>query len=75
MEPEILVAVVSGICSLISAGGGILISSKLSNYRIEQLEKRVDKHNGLIERMVLVEASAKSAHHRLDEMREELEKA
>ena len=74
MEPEVLVALVSGICSLLSAGGGILISGKLSNYRIEQLEKRVDKHNSLIERMVLVEASTKSAHHRLDELREELER-
>jgi hypothetical protein len=27
------------------------VSSKLVNYRIEQLEKKVDKHNGLVERM------------------------
>ena len=30
------------------------------------LEKKQDKHNNLIERMVRVEDSAKSAHHRLD---------
>lgn len=32
------------------------------------LEKKQDKHNCLIERMVVVEQSTKSAHHRLDEM-------
>lgn len=74
MEPEVLVALVSGLFSLVGAGGGILVSSKLSNYRIEQLEKRVEKHNSVVERMALAEASIKSAHHRLDEMRDGLEK-
>lgn len=34
--------------------------------RIKYLEKKMDKHNGLIERMVAVEQSAKSAHRRMD---------
>ena len=38
----------------------------LQAYRIEQLEKKVDKHNNLVERMVVVEQSTKSAHHRID---------
>lgn len=36
--------------------------------KLNALEKKQDKHNGLIERMVVVEQSAKSAHHRLDTM-------
>jgi len=36
--------------------------------RIRFLEKKMDKHNGLLERMVTVEQSAKSAHHRLDKI-------
>lgn len=36
---------------------------------IEVLSKRVDKHNNLIERMVKVEESTKSAHHRLDNLK------
>ena len=36
------------------------------------LEEKVNKHNNLIERMVAVEASAKSAHKRLDELSEEV---
>lgn len=38
----------------------------LQAYRIEQLEKKVDRHNNLVERMVVVEQSTKSAHHRID---------
>lgn len=37
--------------------------------RLGQLEKKMDKHNSLVERMVCVEQSAKSAHHRIDELK------
>lgn len=35
---------------------------------IGTLSARVDKHNNLVERMVVVEQSTKSAHHRIDEV-------
>ena len=35
---------------------------------IKRLEQKQDKHNNLIERTALVEASSKSAHHRIDEL-------
>jgi len=41
-------------------------------WRIKELEKKVEKHNCLVERMVVVEQSTKSAHHRLDELKEDL---
>lgn len=34
--------------------------------KLLDLEKKQDKHNNLIERMVVVEQSVKSAHHRID---------
>ena len=37
--------------------------------RVTELEKKVDKHNCLVERMALAEASIKSAHKRLDDMK------
>ena len=40
--------------------------------RLNYLEKKMDKHNQLQDRMVAVEQSAKQAHHRLDELREEV---
>lgn len=39
---------------------------KFMNEKIVELSTRVEKHNNLIERMVVVEQSTKSAHHRLD---------
>lgn len=74
MPPEIMVSAISFLGTLAGALIGVLTANKLTNYRIEQLEKRVEKHNSVIERMALAEASIKSAHHRIDEVREELDK-
>lgn len=41
--------------TVIGTFGGIVASAKLTTYRIEQLEKKVDKHNNLVERMYLAE--------------------
>lgn len=38
--------------------------------KLNILEKKQDIHNGLMERMVVVEQSTKSAHHRIDEVKE-----
>lgn len=74
MQSEIVVALVSLLGTLGGSFLGVLASNKLTNFRIQQLEKKVEKHNNLIERMALVEVSVKSAHQRLDDLREELEK-
>lgn len=68
MQPEMVVAVCSMIGTLVGSLAGIMTANKLANYRIEQLEDKVKKHNNLIERMAIVEQSAKSAHHRIDEI-------
>ena len=68
MEPEIVVALLSLVGTLGGSYLGVLASNKLINYRIQQLEKKVEKHNNLVERMVLVETEVKSAQHRLDSL-------
>ena len=45
---------------------------KNMNDRISELSSRVEKHNNLVERMALVEASTKSAHKRLDDLGNQL---
>ena len=40
--------------------------------RIQYLEQKMDKHNNLVERVYQLEASEKNAHHRIDELREEM---
>lgn len=51
MVSEIIVAV----CSLLGTAAGSFGGMRLMSYRIEQLEKRVDKHNHVIERVYRLE--------------------
>lgn len=73
MSSEIIIAICSLIGTLVGSLAGILTANKLTTYRIEQLEEKVKKHNNLVERMVAVEQSTKSAHHRIDEIIEKEE--
>ena len=72
MSSEMIVALVSFAGTAIGSIAGVLTANKLTNYRISQLEEKVNKHNNLIERMMAVEQSVKSAHKRIDEIHEEL---
>ena len=73
MGTEIIVAGFSLAGTLIGSLAGIMTANKLTVYRIEQLEKKVEKHNHLADRMIMVEQSVKSAHHRLNEIVKEME--
>ena len=44
------------------------------NYRIDELTKKVEKHNNVVERMALQERETKAIWKRIDEIKEELEK-
>lgn len=55
MDNTIIVALLSCAGTVLGSGLGIITSSKLTNYRIEQLEKKVDKHNTVIERTYRLE--------------------
>lgn len=47
--------IISLVGTSIGTFAGILASNKLTNYRIEQLEKKVDKHNSVIDRTYRLE--------------------
>lgn len=68
MKTDIVVTLISFFGTLIGTMGGIIASGRLTGYRISELEKKVEKHNNLVERMYHVEDSVKSAHHRIDEI-------
>ena len=55
MNPDVIIALIALVGTALGTGGGILMSSKLTVYHIEQLEKKMDKHNTLIERMYKLE--------------------
>lgn len=70
MTDTIAVALASLVGTLIGTFGGIITASKLTNYRIEQLERKVDKHNNFAERIPLIQNDIKVANHRIDDLEE-----
>ena len=75
METEIMVSLVGLAGSAVGSLCGVLINTKISNSRIDQLEKKVDKHNNLIERVYELEKKQRVtdekitvANHRIDDL-------
>lgn len=75
LNDAIIVAVLSLCGTLVGTFGGILTANKLTTYRIEQLEKKVDKHNHVVERMyaleervTVTEEKIKVENHRIDDL-------
>lgn len=68
MTESMIVAVLSLIGTLGGTFGGILTANKLTNYRIQELEKKVDKHNNFAGRIPVIEEQIKVANHRIDDL-------
>lgn len=64
MTETIIVAVLS----LIGTFAGSFSGMKLMSYRIEQLEKRVEKHNSVIQRTFILEEQMKEIVRRVDDL-------
>ncbi len=63
------VAGMSLIGTLAGTFGGILVSNKLTAYRIEQLERRVSAHNSLVERTYKLEGQMTEVQHDIRDMK------
>ena len=74
MRIEILTGIFSLIASLFGTFGGILTSTKLTTYQINELKKQVDKHNGVIERTFKLEEHSKYVDERISRLESEAEK-
>lgn len=75
MSETVIVAILSLIGTLAGSLLGIIAANKLVIYRIEQLEKKVEKHNNVLERVYDLEKSEavikeeiKVANHRIDDL-------
>lgn len=64
VNAEIVVA----ICSFAGTAVGSFSGLRLMSYRIEQLEKKVDKHNNFAERIPVIEEQMKVANHRIEDL-------
>lgn len=80
IDNAVVVALLSLLGTLIGSFAGIITANKLTNYRLSQLEKKVDKHNHVIERMYelekheeITEEQIKSIDKRVERMEEHLE--
>lgn len=69
MTETIIVSVISLIGTLGGSLGGILVANKLTNYRVEQLEKKVEKHNSVVERTFKLEGRMTEAEHDIRDLK------
>lgn len=70
MDNTVIVALISLVGTLGGSLGGILVSSKLTAYRIEQLEKKVEEHNQFVRRMPVVEEQIEQMDKRINRLEE-----
>lgn len=75
MTTEVIVAMIASGGGLLGSAIGVIASARLTNYRIGQLEEKVNKHNNLIDRVCRLEKTAelegeriKVANHRIDDL-------
>lgn len=78
MPNEVIIALIAMAGTALGTFGGIITANKLTNYRIEQLEKKVDKHNSVIERVYKLEENdnlilekIKVVNHRIEDLENE----
>lgn len=74
MNGEIILALISLLGTLGGSLGGILVSSKMTNYRLQQLENKVAEHNNFARRMPVIEEQIKVVNHRIEDLEREVHK-
>ncbi len=66
---SLAVAAMSLVGTLAGTFGGILVSNRLTNYRIEQLEKKVAEHNSVVERTYRLEGQMTEVQHDIRDLK------
>lgn len=72
MSDAVIVGLLSLLGTLAGAFGGILTSTKLTNYRLQELEKQVSKHNNFAGRVPVIEEQIKVINNRLSDLEREV---
>jgi hypothetical protein len=73
LSTELVVALLALTGTLAGSFSGILVSNKLVNYRLEQLERKVEKHNNLVERIAMAENELKLMQREIEDLNKEIE--
>lgn len=69
MDSTIWVAILSCVGTIIGSGLGVVASSKLTSFRLQQLESKVEKHNSVIERTFKLEGQVTEIFHDIKELK------
>jgi len=72
MDDGILTAILAFAGTIVGSLGGILASARLTNFRLQQLEKKVEQHNKLVERVAAIEQQCKNNTQRIDAIEKNL---
>lgn len=70
MTSEIIVALLGLVGTLAGSFLGVIASSKLTQYRIQQLEEKVNKHNSVVERTYILEGQMQEVIHEIKDLKE-----
>lgn len=69
MSDTVIVGLLSLMGTVMGSGLGVLASQKLTQFRLEQLEKRVHAHNNLIERTYRLEGQMSQCRHEIEDLK------
>lgn len=69
MTTEIIVALLGLLGTLAGSFLGVVAASKLTSYRLQQLEEKVNKHNHLIERTYILEGKMTECQHDIKDLK------
>lgn len=72
MTSEIIVALLGLLGTLAGSFLGVLAANKLTQYRLQQLEEKVSKHNNLIERTYVLEGRMNEAEHDIRDIKSKI---
>ena len=68
MNETVMVAALSLLGTLVGSFSGIIAANKLVNYRLQQLEQKVQAHNNLVERTYHLESDMEVVHEQMKVM-------
>lgn len=69
MSETVIVALLSLVGTVVGSGLGVITSQKLTQYRLEQLEKKVQAHNNLVERTYKLEGEVLECQHDIRDLK------
>lgn len=69
MSDTVIVGLLSLLGTVMGSGLGVMASQKLTQYRLEQLERKVQAHNNLIERTYRLEGQMSECRHEIEDLK------